>query len=174
MSNHCLHTELPWTTSVWRISVKNLGLISYCFECVNQLSFIIATRPEYKLLHRTVNCSLLFCTIRCYEISRVQQLATWNMISGPLLSNGCLLRLHHSGCQPSCRSINFATFFRVLLAVYDFASRSCDKAWTYTSFSLLLLLEQLNSYQRGLTEISYWTQCLFVRLYCVLHVYKWA
>jgi hypothetical protein len=73
MANHCSRIELPRTTSVWRNSLKNIGLISHCPECMNQLTFITATRTEYKSPCRTVNCPRysvcchrnIFVIIRC-------------------------------------------------------------------------------------------------------------
>jgi hypothetical protein len=104
------------------VCLTNLSEESLKFT--NELPFITATRTEYKSPCRTLKCPLLFCVIRCSgntsnsspvcchgnllpgKDSFIAILCSGNVISEPLLSNGHLLRLHHSGFQLSCDNIH--------------------------------------------------------------------
>jgi hypothetical protein len=112
------HTLNSFWTSAWRISMKNLGLISVSRLNLSQLRMHEST-PFYNchVALMEINASKISITVLHESVlseSFVRQLATWqllvhscngNLISDPLFNNGHLLRLHHSGFQPSCHII---------------------------------------------------------------------
>jgi hypothetical protein len=83
----------------------SLWWISHCPECTNQLPYISVTRPEYHQVEQLID----LCYSSCHGNAFVNILCRGNVITEPLLTNGRLLRLHHSGFRPSCHNIICST-----------------------------------------------------------------
>jgi hypothetical protein len=103
-----------WTTSVWRISVKYLGLISHCFECtINSLFYkchaarICHHVEQLLVLCYSVCChgNLVFSNLLPGNDSFVAIRRSGNVVTEPLLGNGRPLPLDCSGFQQSCHNM---------------------------------------------------------------------
>jgi hypothetical protein len=99
-----------WTPEQ-RLSDEFLWRISHCTECRNKRPFITATRPEYVkqlvFLCYFICChgNLVFGNLLSGNDSFVAIRCSGSVISEPLLSNRCPVRLYRSGFQLSCHNM---------------------------------------------------------------------
>jgi hypothetical protein len=114
------HIELPWTTSIWRISM-NESLTNLLNSRMNSLLYlprgpnVCHHVEELIVLCYSVCChgNLVFNSLLPGNDSFIVIRCSGNLISESLLSNGRLLRLRHSGFQPSCHIIKRSTHFHM-------------------------------------------------------------